>query len=53
MLNIGDPCHYKGERHPFKMKAFETYQSKIWKDDYKKGYRQFSELSLVEKYKAA
>jgi len=53
MLNIGEPCHHRGERYPFKMKAFDTYQSVIWKDDYKKGYSLFSELNLIEKYKAA
>ena len=53
LLSIGEPCHHRGERYPFKMKAFETYQSEIWKDDYNKGYSLFSELNLIEKYKAA
>jgi hypothetical protein len=53
MISIGDPCSFRGERYPFKMNAFKTYLSEIWKDDYKKGYRQFSELNLIEKYKAA
>jgi N-acyl amino acid synthase of PEP-CTERM/exosortase system len=53
MLSIGDPCHHKGVRHPFKMNAFDTYQSEIWKDDYKNGYRKFSDLNLIEKYIAA
>jgi len=53
MLTIGELCDHRGERHPFKMKAFETYKSEIWKDDYKNGYSLFSELTLIEKNKAA
>ena len=46
MIIVGDPCDHKGSRYPFKMNAFATYQSGIWKDDYKNGYRSFSELNL-------
>ena len=53
MLNIGEPCYHRGKRYPFKMKAFETYRSEIWKDDYTKGYRLFSELNSIEKCNVA
>ncbi len=47
MLIIGTPCEHKGLRYPFKMDAFTTYQNElIWKGDYNKGYRLFSELEL-------
>lgn len=52
LLNIGAPCYHNGERYPFKMNAVETYHSEIW-NDYKNGYRKFSELSLPVKLKAA
>lgn len=53
ILKIGNPCNYKGQRYPFRMNAFETYRSEIWRDDFKNGYHLFSELELIEKHKAA
>ncbi|MGZ8162239.1 MAG: PEP-CTERM/exosortase system-associated acyltransferase [Methylobacter sp.] len=53
MLNIGEPCYYNGERFPFKMDVTETYFSETWKDHSAKGYRQFSELSSIQKLRAA
>ncbi len=53
MMNIGDPCYLKGERHPFKMNAYETYLSEIWNDDCKMGYHRFSELNFNKTYQAA
>jgi N-acyl amino acid synthase of PEP-CTERM/exosortase system len=52
MLNIGAPCDHNGERYPFKMNVTEIYHSYIW-NDYKNGYRQFSELNLSAKRKVA
>lgn len=52
MLNIGAPCYHNGERYPFKMNVVETYHSEIW-NDYKDGYRQFSELNLPKYLKVA
>jgi N-acyl amino acid synthase of PEP-CTERM/exosortase system len=52
MQNIGSPCYHRGERYPFKMDVIDTYQSKIW-NDYKNGYRLFSELSRYKDLKAA
>ncbi len=53
MLNIGESCHHRGERIPFKMKLSDTQLSGIWKNDYKIGYHQFSELNSIERCKAA
>lgn len=44
LLNIGEPCQHKGERHPFKMNAVEAYQSNVWQDN-NKSYGLFSEWS--------
>jgi N-acyl amino acid synthase of PEP-CTERM/exosortase system len=52
MQNIGAPCYHNGERYPFKMNVVEIYHSEIW-NDYKNGYRQFSELNLPTKLKVA
>jgi N-acyl amino acid synthase of PEP-CTERM/exosortase system len=47
MMVIGEPCQHKGIRYPFKMDAFATFHNDmIWKGDYNKGYRLFSELQL-------
>jgi N-acyl amino acid synthase of PEP-CTERM/exosortase system len=47
MTVIGEPCKHKGLRYPFKMDAFATYHNDmIWKGEYNKGYRLFSELQL-------
>ncbi len=48
MTVIGDPCEHKGMRYPFKMNVLATYQSEIWQDHYKNGYRAFSECNINE-----
>lgn len=46
MLRAGEPIYHKGERYPFKRDVFETYHNEIWRNDYKNGYRKFSELKF-------
>jgi len=43
LINIGNSCQYKGERLPFRMDTIEAYHSEVWKREYSRGYRLFSE----------
>ena len=45
ILNIGLPCYHKGKRYPFKKDVTNSYQNETWRNNYKNGYRIFSELS--------
>lgn len=44
MTQVGDVCHHRGERYPFKVEMSEILENAIWSTDFKKGYRLFSEL---------
>ncbi|WP_051906935.1 PEP-CTERM/exosortase system-associated acyltransferase [Methylomarinum vadi] len=44
MSLVGNGCHYRGERYPFKIDLNEVLSNDIWTNDFKKGYRLFSEL---------
>lgn len=46
MLTIGAPCSHNGERYPFKKDVTDTYFNEKWRNDYKKGYRIFSDLKI-------
>jgi hypothetical protein len=43
LSKIGGRCDHRGERYPYKMDVGETYFSKSWGNDYKNGYRLFSQ----------
>ena len=49
MMLIGDPCHFRGERYPYKMNVHETCHYEAWKKDYKNGYGLFSDLGFPVK----
>lgn len=49
MMDIGDPCYHRGERYPFKKDVVDTYLNEAWRDEYKHGYRLFSQ-SAVSRY---
>ena len=45
MSTIGDLCHHKGERYPFKKDTVDTYHNEEWRDNFINGkaFIQFSE----------
>jgi N-acyl amino acid synthase of PEP-CTERM/exosortase system len=52
MLGVGEPCEHRGKRFPYKMDVKEILSSDFW-EDYKKGYRLYSELEGMPLSQAA
>lgn len=44
MSQVGNVCHHRGERYPFRIDLQEIMGNAIWRKDFKNGYRLFSQL---------
>jgi len=48
LQQIGEPCNFNGERFPFKITLNEVLSNSLWLNDFKNGYRNYSEMDIPE-----